>query len=239
MRLEYKDVYELANFPKESKNPNTGEKYEPTIKPEHWKTYYCVLELKKDFYSEANCGFMSHENKWYNKGYYVIPCYLSAHKWMCGDKIVLHHRRFCYMFGEPRMYEPQDVKREDWEIAANFKRYWGLMQRQVLDHFGYIENFELYTDVHEAIARAKELDNLMTLTEKWEKVLASLSNETRLYDNLDYKLKRHHAHTERQKLERKMSIMTQNKRAERIDKFSKNEEKLRNEINKFRKYLQY
>ena len=228
MLLKYDSVYDLAEFPKDGK---------PSLKPEYWKTYYCVMELPKDFYSTANCGLMSKENRWYDRGYYVIPCYLSAHKWLCGDKVVLHYRQFCYLFGEPRMYEPQDVERDDWSVATDFKKYWGLVQTS-LDHFGKIEDFELYTDVYEAIARARELDKLMSLTDKWKKVTSSLSEETRLYDNLYYKLKTCPAHTERQKLQHQISLMTQEKREKRIEKLSEEDKKLRDQMKKYKKYLQ-
>ena len=114
MLLKYDTVYDLADF--------SGK--EACLKPEYFKTYYCIKCLREDWFSRLDCGLMSKENHLYKRGYYVIPCYLSAHKWICGDKIVLHKRDFCYMFGSLRESEPQDVKKEEWWIAAKFKRYW-------------------------------------------------------------------------------------------------------------------
>jgi hypothetical protein len=225
MRLEYKDVSELAVF-----GENTY------IKPEYFKTYYCVLELENDYYSTAHCGMMSKENRWYEKGYYVIPVYLSAHKWVCGNKIVLHSREFCYMFGQIRKNEPQDVPRENWYIASNFKKYWGLTQT-VLEYFAYIENVELYTDVYEAIERAKILDKYKKKSEILFDKAKKLSNEMHLKFNLEERLEKFiKTNSNTSKLKYELGLITLDKRKNKIKILTKEIETLTNELEKIEKF---
>ena len=238
MLLKYNSVYDLAIFPEvklEEKESEFFGKYyvsskdsKPYLKPEYFKTYYCIKYLKEDWFSTLDCGWMSKEEYLYKKGYYVIPCYLSAHRWICGNKIVLHKRDFCYMFGDkPREYEPQDVKKEDWWIAAKFKRYWGLVQER--DHFGYLEDYELYDDVHEAISRARELDKLIHIQEKYVRSKNRLANAKRLYDNANEKIKslnRRYPLSRRAELELEMLEIAQDKRTDLIKRLEKEKETL-------------
>jgi len=237
MRLTYNNVYDLAGFQKIDHKMPTREESKAFLKPQYFKTYYCVLELKNDHYSVRDCGFMSKESKWYKKGYYVIPCYLSAHKWLCGDKVVLHNRLFCYMFGELRDYEPHDVPKEKWYIARDFKPYFGLCNDTgILD--GYIENYELYDDVNEAIERAKELDKLLNVKEKHDKVSNSLKYAEYAQDQLEMRLRSRELMptTHRKKLMRELALTTYEKREKQIDKLEAQEEKLRNEMKKITPY---
>lgn len=248
MKLEYNSVYDIAEFPDiklEKKHSKfLGSDYfvpskdcEPYIKEEYRdKTLYCVFELKNDYYSEAECGFMTKENTWYNRGYYVIPCYLTAHRYANGNKVVLHYRKFCYTFGEPREYEPQDVPKDKWKIASNFKKYWGLVQTS-LHYFAYSEDVELYTDVCEAIKRAKELDKLMELTEKYNKVSNSLDSAINLNDKLRSRIASELQPINRKKtLERELAQMTYDKRTKRIKTLLKQNDKLKTEVSKYIPY---
>lgn len=237
MRLTYNSVYDLADFQKIDHVMPTEKESKAYLKPQYFKTYYCVLELKMNYYSTHDCGLMSKENKWYDKGYYVVPCYLSAHKWFCGDKIVLHYRKFCYTFGELRDYEPHDVPKEKWWIARDFKQYWGLVQSS-LGHFGYIESYELYDDVHEAIARAKELDKRLNIKEEYNNANNTLKNAIYAHRQLRSKLNGRELSptTQRKKLMREIALITQDKREAQIKKLISKVDILRIKMNKIVKY---
>jgi hypothetical protein len=239
MILRYNSVNDLADFKNVLKYPKTDEECnKPCMREEYRdKTFYAVLELKKDYWSDAYCGIMSHENKWYKRGYYVIPVYLQAHRWICGDKIVLMPREFCDLFGKPWSREPQDVPRDKWWIAADFKRYWGLTKTTLGYLPKYIENYELYDDVDEAISRAKELDTLMELNDKLDEVTSTIEREEGLQDNLAYKIRMNHKFTERQKLEHQICEMTYEKRNVRLSKAYDKKKRLEDKIIHYARFL--
>lgn len=222
MRLIYNSVYDIGDF-------ETCE-----LKEGYFKTYYAVIELIKDHYSTRYCGLMSQENEWYNKGYYVVPCYFDVKKWMCGDKIILYKRRFCDMFGRAWPHEPKDVDKKNWWKCAEFKKYWGMIPEN--SHIGYIEQFELYDDADEAINRAKELDILMKLNEKYDDIYNRLELRRKEKDKLKYFLKRYPPHTERQKLEYQIKEMTYKNKLKTVDKLHNDIKKLENKIKLYTKY---
>ena len=233
MRLRFESVHDLAVFPGDWKMPKTNaEANEPCMKEEYKKTYYAVLELKKDYYYK---GF--NHNEWYNRGYYVIPVYLKAYRWMCGDKIVLIPREFCDLFGKPWPHEPQDVPRDKWWSAGDFKKYWGLAKTTLGYLSGYIEYYELYDDVDEAISRAKELDALMELNDKIDKVKSLISREEGYQDNLKWKIRGLHPTTKRKKLELEIANMTYEKRDQRLRNAYTKKKKLESKAIHYTRYL--
>jgi hypothetical protein len=237
MKLQYNSVNDIAVFPEISYSNETDQISscdkldEPYIKPEYAnKTYYCVYELKKDWYSTRDCGWMSKENKWYYKGYYVIPVYLAAYKWVCGNKIVMLPRKFCDIFGSEWPHEPQDVPREQWWIASKFKGYWGIIDCSYLS--GYIEDVELYDNVNEAIERAKQLDQLMKINEEIAEITVKLERRKAEKDNLDdyfrhYSYRKNHG-TQRQQLEYQLKELTYERKMNMINKLYDKKKKLEN-----------
>lgn len=214
MRLRYNSSEDIAIFPIEG---------DPYIKLEYTnKTFYCVYCLKKDYYSTRDLGFCSPENKWYNKGYYVIPVYLKAYKWICGNKVVMIPRSFCDMLGRPWNYEPQDVPEKQWWISHDFKNYWSIAKTSLGYLNGYIEDVELYDDVNEAIQRAKELDELMILDEQFNDIVNKLELRRKERDNIVHYLNRYSYRktngTERQKLEYQLKELTYKRKLNIIDK---------------------
>jgi len=222
MRLIYNSVYDIGDF-------ETCK-----LKEGYFKTYYAIIELKKDHYSTRDVGFFSKENEWYKKGYYVVPCYFDVKRWICGNKIIMHKRNFCDIFGRPWPHEPQDVDEKDWWKCIEFKKYWGILPEY--DHMGYIEDVELYDDADEAINRAKELDILMKLNEKYIKVYNRLDRLEDEGDNLNDFLTKHPPHTKRQKLEYQIKEMTYENKSKTINKLYEDRKKLEDKIKLYTKY---
>ena len=207
MQIQYETIYDLADF---SGDCNV----KPKIKPEYdFKTLYAVYEIRKDIIDHHAYGmdWMKIDGTRYKAGYYVIPCILWCRKWGCGDRVMIWPRRFCSDFGDPWSSEPTDVPREKWWVAQDFKKYFGLAEymKETGNDTKRVENLELYDNVEEAIARAKELDKLLPIELQIEKIKNNLENNFEdSIRNLKDKLFWNEKLTRKQELQYEMDQLT-------------------------------
>jgi hypothetical protein len=113
------------------------------------KVLFCVYKLGKGFFNRTSYG-----NTYYGSGYYVIPVFLSAHRWFSGNKVVMSLPSG--IFGSFSM-KPivHGVEKKDYEAAENFRHYYGICKNWPLGYDYVTMNTELYDNVQEAIDSAK------------------------------------------------------------------------------------
>ena len=220
MRLVYNTVYDIADF-------NTQK-----VKSEYDKKYYAVFFLKNSYTHRSTGGFCGKWEVDYKRGYYVIPVKLEAHKWLAGDKVIMR------------------VFFEDSHIHKTFKSYFGVAYDFIDDRNGigyehYIEKSELYDDVDEAIARAKELDKLLSIDDKINDTFKKMVHHKRLLENLQNKMHYqdfqmsvyYRKKTKRQELERQLKIMANENRIKLIEKLKTTHDKLCDKRKNYREFL--
>lgn len=179
MKLEFNDIYKYADF-------KEGEK--PKLKDEYWKTYYAVIELYDDWIDKHSYGFGNPCNTEYKRGYYVIPIMLWPHNWVRKKGIFVYPRKFETIWRQVIDYEPQDIPEEHWDDCKKFKHYWGIAEHMNDRRITDAEDIEIYDNINEAIARAKNLDKLQMVLFKIGELTGKLNSRKSQLEDIEYKL---------------------------------------------------
>lgn len=182
MKLDFSDIYKYADF-------KEGEK--PKLKDEYWKTYYAVVELRKDWVDKCSYNMKgSLDGTVYKQGYYVIPVMIWPQNWVRKKGIFIYGRKFVTCLGYTIEGEPHDVPREHWKDCEKFKYYWGVGEH-MNDHATMdAEDTEIYDNINEAIARAKVLDQLLPVLYKIGKSSCQLESRKYHLEEINDKLER-------------------------------------------------
>lgn len=180
MKLDFSDIYKYADF-------KEGEK--PKLKDEYWKTYYAVMELRKDWIDRHSYNMKgTPDGTVYKQGYYVIPIMIWPQNYVRKKGIFIYLRRFETMWSKVIENEPHDVPQEHWKDCEKFKHYWGLGEhmndRATMD----TEDTEIYDNIDEAIARAKALDQLLQVLYKIGKLTGRLESRKYHLEEIENKL---------------------------------------------------
>ena len=188
MKLDFTDMHKYADF-KEGKNPK--------LKDGYWKTYYAVIELRKDWVDRHSYNMSGRpDGTLYKQGYYVIPVTIWPLNFVIKTGIFIYPRKFETIWCKEIDHEPHDVSREHWKDCEKFKYYWGLAEHMNDQSTMNAMDAEIYDNIDEAIVRAKVLDQLLPVLHKLGKLTGQLESRKYHLEEIEDNLERNNYRNE-------------------------------------------